>query len=65
VTEAGAAEVLRDLVERYLGGADSSLARELLREDRREVRIEIEAETLFSWDYGARMRDVARRTDDA
>jgi hypothetical protein len=48
-------EVLRDLVERYLGGTDSDLARYLLREDREEVRIVVDPSKLYSWDYSDRM----------
>jgi nitroimidazol reductase NimA-like FMN-containing flavoprotein (pyridoxamine 5'-phosphate oxidase superfamily) len=51
-------ELLRDLVERYLGDAESGLARWLLRDDREEVRIRIEPETVYSWDYTDRMRDA-------
>ncbi|QLK27842.1 pyridoxamine 5'-phosphate oxidase family protein [Natrinema zhouii] len=48
-------EVLRDLIERYLGGTDSSLARRLLDDDRDEVRIRLEPRTVYSWDYSERM----------
>ncbi|MDF9744949.1 pyridoxamine 5'-phosphate oxidase family protein [Natrinema salsiterrestre] len=47
--------VLRDLVERYLGGTDSSLAEWLLDEDRDEVAIRIEPRESYSWDYSERM----------
>ncbi|WP_408957076.1 pyridoxamine 5'-phosphate oxidase family protein [Natrinema sp. 74] len=47
--------VLRDLLERYLGGTDSALARWLLAGDREEVRIEIEPREVYSWDYSGRM----------
>ncbi|PCR89867.1 pyridoxamine 5'-phosphate oxidase family protein [Natrinema ejinorense] len=49
--------VLRDLVERYLGGADSSLAQWLLADDREEVGIRIEPREIYSWDYADRMRE--------
>ncbi|MFB6120342.1 MAG: pyridoxamine 5'-phosphate oxidase family protein [Halobacteriaceae archaeon] len=65
VSEDGADEVLRALVDRYLGDADSSLARELLREDREEVHIRIEPAALFSWDYADRMGDVGRPSGDS
>ncbi len=48
-------EVLRDLVERYLGGADSSLARWLLADERDEVCIRIDPQEVYSWDYSDRM----------
>ena len=49
--------VLRDLVERYLGGTESSLAQWLLEDDREEVRIRIEPAEIYSWDYSERMAD--------
>ena len=51
--------LLRALVERYLGGTDSSLAQNLLSDDREEVRIRIEPETVYGWDYSERMGDTA------
>ncbi|WP_254531890.1 pyridoxamine 5'-phosphate oxidase family protein [Natrinema gelatinilyticum] len=47
--------VLRDLIERYLDGTDTPLARWLLGDDRDEVRIEIEPREIYSWDYTSRM----------
>lgn len=54
----GGEEVLRDLVQRYLGGTDSSLARRLLSGDREEVLIRIDPDEIYSWDYTDRMKDV-------
>lgn len=48
-------EVLRDLLERYLGGTDSELARGLLREDREEVMITIDPAVVYGWDFSERM----------
>jgi len=48
-------ELLRSLLERYLGDTDSDLARRLLAAERREARIEIQPDELYSWDYTARM----------
>ncbi|WP_193790368.1 pyridoxamine 5'-phosphate oxidase family protein [Natronobacterium lacisalsi] len=48
-------EVLRDLLEQYLGGTDSQLARTLLREERDEVTIAIEPAVVYGWDYSDRM----------
>ncbi|QLC32844.1 pyridoxamine 5'-phosphate oxidase family protein [Halarchaeum sp. CBA1220] len=48
--------LLRSLLERYLGGTDSELARSLLADDREEARIEIHPEDVYSWDYTERMR---------
>ncbi|GGN14663.1 pyridoxamine 5'-phosphate oxidase family protein [Halarchaeum nitratireducens] len=47
--------LLRSLITRYLGGTDSDLARHLLDADREEVRIEIDPDEIYSWDYTERM----------
>ncbi|PSQ19793.1 pyridoxamine 5'-phosphate oxidase [Halobacteriales archaeon QS_8_69_26] len=52
--------VLRDLLERYLGGTDSRLARRLLDEGREEVTLRIDPAKVYSWDFSDRMHDVAR-----
>ena len=51
--------VLRDLLERYLGGTESDLASWLLDEERSEVRVRIEPDRVHSWDYSDRMGDVS------
>lgn len=56
----GGEEVLRDLVQRYLGGTDSSLAKRLLSGDREEALIRIDPDEIYSWDYSDRMEDVDR-----
>ena len=48
--------LLRELVERYLGDADSRLARRLLSPERDEVRVRVSPERLHAWDYTERMR---------
>jgi hypothetical protein len=48
-------ELLRSLLERYLGGTDSGLASTLLTPEREEVRIEVEIDRLYTWDFSARM----------
>jgi len=50
--------VLRDLLERYLGGTDSRLADRLLAEGREEVTLRIDPAKVYSWDFSDRMRDV-------
>ncbi len=55
-------ETLTALLERYLGGTDSGLARNLLSDDREEVTITIEPAVVYGWDYADRMRDT---TDDS
>jgi hypothetical protein len=54
----GDKETLRALIERYLGGTDSGLARRLLDPNREEVRIRIDPAKVYSWDFGDRMSDV-------
>ena len=51
--------LLRSLLERYLGGTESSLARRLLAGDREEVAIRLEPDRVYAWDFTERMRDVA------
>ena len=50
--------VLRDLIERYLGGRDSPLAERLLDEGRDEVRIRVRPRSIYSWDYTERMAEA-------
>ena len=51
-------EVLRSLLERYLGGTESDLAATLLDKRREEVRIAIAPERVSSWDYTERMKEA-------
>lgn len=51
-------DLLRSLIERYLGTTDADLARWLLREDREEVTITIDPDRLHTWDFSERMVDV-------
>lgn len=51
-------QLLRSLLERYLGGTDSVLAKRLLSPDRSEVRILIDPSRLYSWDFSGRMPAV-------
>jgi nitroimidazol reductase NimA-like FMN-containing flavoprotein (pyridoxamine 5'-phosphate oxidase superfamily) len=50
--------LLRALLERYLGGTDSELAGTLLDGDREELRIRIEPDELYSWDFTGQMPAV-------
>lgn len=52
-------EVLRMLMQRYLGGTNSRLASILLKRVDTETAIEIEPQALVSWDYQDRMGDLA------
>jgi nitroimidazol reductase NimA-like FMN-containing flavoprotein (pyridoxamine 5'-phosphate oxidase superfamily) len=47
--------VLREMLQRYLGGTDSKLAKWLLSRAEDEILITIEPLRLFSWDYRERM----------
>ncbi|WP_436924162.1 pyridoxamine 5'-phosphate oxidase family protein [Halosimplex amylolyticum] len=49
-------EVLRALVDRYLGDRDSGLVDSLLSPERDEVRIGIDVDRAYTWDFSARMR---------
>lgn len=49
--------LLRELLERYLGGTDSDLAERLLSPERDEVKIKIDPDRLYTWDFTERMAD--------
>ena len=51
-------DILRKLIDRYLGNATSHLARFLLARVERETAIAIEPQIIVSWDYRERMRDA-------
>ena len=51
-------EVLRDLIERYVGDATTPLAEWLLADTREEVHVRIHPRVFYSWDYSERMGDV-------
>ncbi len=52
-------KLLRRLLERYLGGTDSSLADRLLSPERDEVRIRIDPSRVYTWDFTDRMQKAA------
>jgi len=56
-------DLLRDLLERYLGGTDSPLARRLLDDDRDEVVVRVEPNRAYSWDFTDRMADAGPAED--
>lgn len=58
VQSLGEQATLDDLLERYLGGADSRLGNWLLSRREEEMLITIEPQRVFSWDYQERMEDV-------
>ena len=56
--------LLRELMERYLGGTDHGLGERLLRPGREEIHIRIDPERAYTWDFGDRMADVVAESDD-
>jgi nitroimidazol reductase NimA-like FMN-containing flavoprotein (pyridoxamine 5'-phosphate oxidase superfamily) len=54
----GDRDTLDNLIDRYLGGAESAVANWLLSRREEEMLISIEPLRLFSWDYRERMSDV-------
>lgn len=57
--------LLRALLDRYLGGTDSTLAETLLDPDREETAIDIEPDRLYTWDFSDRMADVGEPAGSA
>jgi len=60
ITREGARSLLRELIHRYLGDTDSTLATRLLSNDREEVVIRIDPAAIYSWDYADRMAEFTR-----
>lgn len=56
ISPTGGTEMLTRLLERYLGGTSSALAKRLLAHSADEVVIEIEPVAVTTWDYTTRMR---------
>ncbi|MFX0114343.1 MAG: pyridoxamine 5'-phosphate oxidase family protein [Candidatus Hodarchaeota archaeon] len=54
-------EILKMLLERYLGGSNSSLAKKLLKEGRSEVAIELQPVNYTIWDFTDRMKDAVTK----
>ena len=53
------AEILEQLLKRYLGGKDSALARNLIAKSDDEVAIILKPVNLFTWDFSSRMQNIA------
>ena len=51
-------QLLRSLLERYLGGTNSPLAKRLLSPQREEAQIRIDPQTVYTWDFTDSMRDA-------
>ena len=54
----GSTKTLEQLLDRYLGNANSSLATWLLSRSEEEVLITIAPTRLYTWDYRERMADA-------
>ena len=52
-------EILEGLLTRYLGGTESLLAKELLKNADNEVALVLDPVNCFSWDFSQRMENVA------
>ena len=55
----GAGEVLRSVINRYLGDSNSSLADWLLSREDEEVLIRVAPQRFFTWDYRDRMEPTS------
>ena len=56
--------VLKQLLQRYLGSTQNSLAEQLLAKSETEVAIVLKPIRIFTWDFSDRMRDVAQPTSE-
>lgn len=54
-------EILEELIQRYLGGSENQLARNLLKYKEEEVAIVISPVNLFQWDFSSRMEEVTNQ----
>lgn len=57
--EAGGADTLRELIDRYLGDSNVSLGRWLMSRAEEELLLRVEVQRFYSWDYRKRMESVA------
>ncbi len=51
-------EILRLLLEKYLGGTDNRLAQNLLNRNVKEVAIELTPINMYQWDFSQRMKKL-------
>ena len=56
----GASALLRRLLDRYLGSADSSLGQFLLARAEEELVVRLRPSRIASWDYSGRMQDALK-----
>lgn len=64
IDETNAPIILKQLLVRYVGDLNSSLAKKLLAKSGNEVSIVIEPRTIFTWDFTDRMKDMPGQTID-
>jgi hypothetical protein len=57
--------VIGSLVQRYLGGTEHGMAEQLLDERREEMRITVEPDRLYTWDFTPRMGETSGDTPAA
>jgi len=65
IEAAGGKDVLRSLVDRYLGTREAEMAQWLLSDEREEVSITIEPSRLYTWDFTPRMQSVVEQSPAA
>jgi len=58
IDETKAPLILEQLLVRYVGDLNSSLAKKLLAKSGNEVSIVIKPRTIFTWDFTDRMKDI-------
>jgi nitroimidazol reductase NimA-like FMN-containing flavoprotein (pyridoxamine 5'-phosphate oxidase superfamily) len=58
IDDQNGAEILSQLLERYLGGTDSRLAQTLLSKSQNEVAIVLKPSKIFTWDFSNRMQEI-------
>ena len=64
IDETKAPLILEQLLVRYVGDLNSSLAKKLLAKSGNEVSIIIEPRTIFTWDFTDRMKDIPGQSID-
>ena len=64
IDETKAPLILEQLLVRYVGDLNSSLAKKLLAKSGNEVSIIIEPRTIFTWDFTDRMKDIPGQAID-
>ena len=60
IDESMGAVVLKQLLQRYLGSTQNSLAEQLLAKSETEVAIILKPIRIFTWDFSDRMRDLVQ-----